>query len=119
MLGDDCGTGFTCVATTSSGDYQCVSSDGCKTAANPCHLAADCTDPGDAGWICGGGACAGPLPVPDAGADASFDAGGDGSIGVVRGGGCNASGGDGAWALALALAALGARYKRNGTQRRT
>ena len=71
---DDCGAGFTCVSTTQAGDFQCVASDGCATAANPCQNIAECNDPFDGGWLCSN-ACLGKLPPSDAGMDASADGG--------------------------------------------
>ena len=111
---EDCGLGFSCVATTEAGDYQCVPHDDCASAANVCQTVAECNDPDDAGWACTGGACLGALPPtePDAG---SPDAGG--VIDMPRGG-CScesAPAGEGPWWLALAaLAAVRRRWLRVG-----
>ncbi|HEY1957896.1 MAG TPA: matrixin family metalloprotease [Polyangiaceae bacterium] len=110
---DDCGLGFSCEATTESGDYQCIAQDDCATAANPCATVAQCNDPGDAGWICSSAACVGALP-PEAGADASADAG-DVEIGAPRGGCSCEAGKPGGSPSVLALAfglLLGVRRKR-------
>jgi hypothetical protein len=66
----DCGSGFHCIATSTSGDLQCVSDTACRNGANTCATDADCTDS-----RCRGGACLGPADVGDAGPDASADAG--------------------------------------------
>ncbi len=70
----DCGAGFACRPTSEAGDLQCVSLDGCRSAANTCATDADCTDS-----TCRGGVCVGPTEpaLADAGApDAQGDAGG-------------------------------------------
>ncbi len=85
--GDDCGSGFACIATTQAGDYECVSQNGCATAANPCVNASACKDLDDAGSICGGGACLGP--IADAGNDSPSDAGSDAGVVPVPRGGCD------------------------------
>ncbi len=98
----DCGSGFTCQATTQAGDYQCVSSDGCATAEDTCKTMADCNDPRDAGWICGAGACLGALASSDAG-DAGQEAGSEPNLPYARGG-CSAGGAapESSWLLLLA-----------------
>ena len=76
----DCGAGFACRKTTESGDFQCVSLDGCRNGANTCTTDDQCASKFD-GAICQDGACVGPGdPVADAGVDASADAGSDAGI---------------------------------------
>jgi MYXO-CTERM domain-containing protein len=85
----DCGAGFHCKPTTTSGDLQCVSDTGCRNGASPCTTDAECT-----ASTCLAGACLGPTDVADAGArdaasdasDAGADAGAPFSPG---GGGCS------------------------------
>ena len=82
----DCGAGFHCKPTTTSGDLQCVSDTGCRNGASPCTTNADCTESS-----CIGGACLGPTDIADAGArdpgsDAG-DAGPDAGAPLVPGGG--------------------------------
>lgn len=70
----DCGAGFACRKTTESGDFQCVSLDGCRNGANTCTTDAQCTKE-IPGARCQDGACVGPgEPLADAGSDASPDA---------------------------------------------
>ncbi|HSQ65751.1 MAG TPA: matrixin family metalloprotease [Polyangiaceae bacterium] len=97
----ECGQGFLCQPTTQAGDYQCVSQNGCASAADPCQKAADCKDPADAGWICGGGACLGP--IADAGAEGGADASPDAGPTLTPSGGCSSAPGQarGGWALLL------------------
>ena len=66
----DCGAGFHCLPTSSSGDLQCVSDTGCRNGSNTCATDADCTNS-----TCHAGACLGPADAGDAGADAAPDAG--------------------------------------------
>jgi hypothetical protein len=103
-----CGAGATCMATTSSGDFQCVPDDGCASGPNACAGPADC-----ATGTCRGGACVGPAEAPaDAGADA--DAGAAPPL-LSSGCACEASGGGPTarrgWILALTVALL-ARGRR-------
>jgi hypothetical protein len=88
-LGDaECGAGFRCVATTSSGDLQCVSDVACRNGASACDNDAQCTQS-----TCRDGACVGPAAA-DGGADAAAsdanaDAGvGGGAVLTPSGGGC-------------------------------
>lgn len=55
----DCGTRFRCLPTSSAGDLQCVSQDGCRSAANPCS-----GDDACAIGRCRDGACLGPPTAP-------------------------------------------------------
>ncbi len=83
-----CGKGFTCAATTTSGDYQCLADDLCRLATNTCKKDADCMN-ADVAATCVAGACAGPGDA-DAGASGSDDAGGgatDAGRPLVAGGG--------------------------------
>lgn len=104
----DCGKGARCKPTTAAGDLQCVSDDACASAANTCQKDADCTF-----GHCVGGACLGPLDVPDAGMDASTTVADAGPTAVGSKGGCNDAGegpGSGAWLWVLtAWARLSAR----------
>jgi hypothetical protein len=84
--GDDCGPNFSCIATTEAGDYECVATNGCASAANPCVDASACADPGDAGFICAGGACLGPIADAGADADAQPDAMNADDEPIARGG---------------------------------
>lgn len=118
--GDDCGSGFACVATTEAGDFECVAQNGCSAAANPCANASACKDLDDAGWICGGGACLGPIAIADAGTDSPSDAGADaGAIPTPRGGCSCESAPRGSQSSApiffAALLALVLVQRRNGT----
>ena len=65
----ECGTGFRCLATTASGDRQCVSDVACRNGASPCQTDAQCKDS-----QCRAGACVGP-GATDAGMDGGRDAG--------------------------------------------
>ena len=88
---DDCGPGFACQPTTGAGDYQCIAADGCSHAEDTCTTQADCSDPGDAGWVCNASTCLGALPeagIIDAGSDSEADSG----TTWVATGGCNTSG---------------------------
>lgn len=84
----DCSAGFRCIPTTTAGDLQCVSNDGCRSAAHVCTTTSDCTE-----GTCIDGACKGPGEARDAGADAAvvpdagLDAGRDGDL--DGGGGCD------------------------------
>jgi hypothetical protein len=84
----DCGAGFHCAPTTTSGDLQCVSDVACRNGASPCTTDADCTNS-----TCHGGACLGRADVPDAGPDAGADAADAaadaGSALAPGGGGCS------------------------------
>ncbi len=86
-LGDDCGSNFSCVATTEAGNYECVAQDNCVNAANACVAVAQCKDPDDAGWVCPSGACLGP--IEDAGIDAPIDATSDAGEPLGVSGGCS------------------------------
>lgn len=111
----DCGAGFACRPTSEAGDLQCVSLDGCRTAANACTTAADCTDS-----TCRGGACVGPTEAVDAGSASDGSAADGGEAGMpVDGddGGCSCglvAGGPMATApwLLFALAVLAVRRRR-------
>ncbi|HEY2370016.1 MAG TPA: matrixin family metalloprotease [Polyangiaceae bacterium] len=113
---DDCGAGFACVATTQAGDFQCVASDGCSSAANPCQNIAECNDPFDGGWTCTS-ACMGSLPKSQ---DAGTDASPDGGVIPTPTGGCSCnqspSASDGFWSLSW-LAMLLARSCRASSSR--
>lgn len=79
----DCGAGFHCLATSTSGDLQCVSDSGCRNGSNTCTTDADCKDS-----RCRAGACLGPADVADAGPDAAVgDAGLDAGAPLAPGGG--------------------------------
>ncbi len=92
----DCGAGFRCAPTTTSGDLQCISSSACRNGASPCSTDADCK-----GSHCRAGACLGPAELTDAGGgdagggDAGADAGADaGTMPLTSGGsgcGCRTS----------------------------
>jgi hypothetical protein len=114
----DCGSGFRCLATSTSGDLQCVSDTGCRNGASPCTTDVDCKYS-----RCLAGACLGPADVSDAGADAasgdggSADASSDAGAPLAPGGGgcsCGVTSGRASsrWlplsSLFVALAALGA-----------
>ncbi|HEX7664345.1 MAG TPA: matrixin family metalloprotease [Polyangiaceae bacterium] len=108
----DCGSGFHCNATTTSGDYQCVSDDACASGPDVCKIDADCIDPA----VCRGGACVGAVPS-DADGGSSSDAGSGadgGSAPPEATGGCNLASGTGSgrsWAFVL-LAPLLFRHRR-------
>jgi hypothetical protein len=108
----DCGTSFRCVATTASGDLQCVSDQACRNGASPCQTDAQCK-----GSSCRAGACVGPAEILDGGADASnagADAGADaGETMAARGGGgcdCRVTGrgvtAHGTWSMPMMAAPL-------------
>jgi hypothetical protein len=87
----ECSAGFHCLATTTSGDRQCVSDVGCKNGASPCQIDAQCKDS-----RCRGGACVGPPDPANAGVADGGDAGdaGDASADAgppldPGGGGCS------------------------------
>jgi len=107
----DCGAGFSCLATTGAGDFQCVSTNGCATAENTCIGPTDCSDPDDAGWICPSGACLGALPPADGG-DAGTTPQGDGGVLDGATGGCNTGAKNGVWWLLLAAVASGVLRRR-------
>ncbi len=100
----ECGAGFRCLATTEAGDEQCISIDGCASAASPCATDAECMDS-----LCRGGACVGPRdPLLDGGADAGpvRPASGAGPL-VAAGPGCGCHlGGTKSWSLPVGLAVL-------------
>ncbi len=116
----DCGAGFACRPTSEAGDRQCVSLDGCRSAANTCTKDADCTDS-----ACRGGVCVGPgepaaadAGATDAGvADAAPNP--DAPIGP-GGGGCDCATsrahGDGPLSLALVAGAILSRLRRRSTR---
>jgi hypothetical protein len=90
-----CGKGFSCAATTSSGDYQCIAADGCRSATNACKTDADCKH-AEVSAVCVAGACAGKVDA-DAGATGSDagrapDAGPEGPAVTAGGGGCSQNG---------------------------
>ena len=66
----DCGAGFHCLATSTSGDLQCVSDTGCRNGASTCAMVADCKDS-----FCRMGACLGAADVADAGLDGAAEGG--------------------------------------------
>lgn len=67
----ECGNGFHCAATTTSGDRQCISNDGCASGPDRCRADGDCTV-----GVCRTGACVGKTdPIVDSGIDAASDAG--------------------------------------------
>lgn len=109
----DCGGGFRCLATTSSGDRQCVSVDACASGPDPCTRDADCTHSA----VCRAGACVGVVP-PDADAGATADGGGAADGGSARAsddGGCNFAPGDGSgptWPFVLLAPLLFVRSRR-------
>jgi hypothetical protein len=107
MIDAECGNGFHCKSTTTSGDFQCISDDNCASAANACAKDTDCTV---ANTACKMGACVDvSIPGSDAGADASSDGGKSG--GQMAGCSCNAAprAGDGAWSAVLFAIVLGRR----------
>jgi hypothetical protein len=106
----DCGNGFHCKPTTSSGDLQCISDDGCASGPNACKTDTDCTI---AGTVCRMGACVDVSPPGDGGVDGAGD-GGTIPVGKV-GCSCNTSPKTQgcAWpALLLALAFGRRRFSR-------
>lgn len=119
----ECGAGFHCKPTTSSGDLQCVSDVACRNGASPCATDADCKDS-----LCRDGACVGPGDAADAGADATApDAGADVRPPPLAGGGggcaCDAAGGAprpagrlGSAVLVLALLSRLARRRARGAR---
>jgi hypothetical protein len=66
----DCGAGFHCLPTSTSGDLQCASDTGCRNGASTCTTDAECKDSS-----CRGGACLGAADLADAGPDAATEAG--------------------------------------------
>ena len=88
----ECGAGFHCLPTSTSGDLQCVSDTGCRNGASTCTTDAECTDS-----TCRGGACLGAAGIGDAGAgdagsgggDAAADGGAAGPSLAPGGGGCS------------------------------
>lgn len=97
----ECGNGFHCKPTTTSGDLQCISDDNCATGPNPCTSDAQCTM--IASTKCMMGAC---VDVTMPGADAGADAAADGGTGTMPTTGCHcntapSSSGNGAWGLIL------------------
>lgn len=105
----ECGKGFQCLPTTTSGDLQCVSDDGCASGPNACATDKDCV-----AGTCTMGACLGPVTPADAGADGSAD-GGAAAAPVKAGCSCDTSGsaqGAGGFALAALAVAIGLRRKR-------
>jgi len=93
----DCGAGFHCKPTTSSGDLQCLSDSVCANGPDTCAKDSDCKI-----GKCMNGVCVGvPAPV-DAGADAK----GDGGNTPVAAGGCTcnqSSSASNPWAAFLAF----------------
>jgi hypothetical protein len=109
----DCGPNFVCQPTTSSGDVQCVPTDGCASGPDPCTSDSDCGSPAR----CRGGACLGPpdtAPTDAGPADATPEAGPKAGT-LAAGGGCSvepgAGGGPWSWVL-VAGAMIGARTRR-------
>ncbi len=115
----ECGGSFLCLPTTSSGDLQCVPSDGCAAGPDPCASNAACKG----GAVCAGGACVGPREGPDAGV--TGDAGGptDAPLPLSGGGsGCSCRVGAareyrGAWTLLLLVPAAVRRRSRPSIRR--
>ncbi len=111
-----CGKGFTCAATTTSGDYQCVADDLCRSATNACTKDVDCTN-ADVAATCVAGACAGAGDA-DAGATVQGDAGAaaDAAPPLVAagGGGCRTAGSSSfpPWLLVLVGALVAAMRQR-------
>jgi len=106
----ECGAGFHCLPTTTSGDLQCVSDDACKSGPFACAKDAQCPD----GPHCVNGACLGDVAGSDggAGADGGIDAG---TVPSVSGGGCmmhGASGPTPPWSWLAALVLFVVRRKR-------
>ncbi|MEO6420754.1 MAG: matrixin family metalloprotease, partial [Polyangiaceae bacterium] len=67
----DCGNGFHCAPTTTSGDRQCISDDACASGPDRCSIDGDCVV-----GVCRSGACVEKTPmIVDAGVEASPDAG--------------------------------------------
>jgi MYXO-CTERM domain-containing protein len=100
----ECGAGFRCKPTTTSGDMQCVSDTACHNGATPCKTAAECT-----GSACRAGVCVGPADPSDAGTgDAGAEAGDGGANAVPPlapgGGGCSCSVGPSSSPVGAALA---------------
>lgn len=115
---DDCGPRFACVATTTSGDWQCVAREGCAAGPTPCTKDEQCAAP----YVCRGGACAGRAEAEaDAGGgDADADAQPAAAAMREPGGGCSTGGGatDVGWLLPLAPALWRRRRRRvNGSGR--
>ena len=81
----ECGAGFHCLPTTTSGDLQCVADDGCKSGPFACTKDVQCPDASH----CMSGACLGDVVGPDAGVDGGGDAG---AVPSVSGGGCTVHG---------------------------
>jgi MYXO-CTERM domain-containing protein len=109
----DCGKNFHCKPTTTSGDLQCISDDGCASGPDTCTKDTDCTI---ANTVCKNGACA---DISTPGADAGTDGSADGGTisGAVAGCTCNSSSGsDGpSWAaLLLAFAIWRTRVNKRG-----
>lgn len=114
-----CGKGFSCKSTTSSGDFQCVADDLCRSATNSCKTDVDCTHTETAS-TCVAGACAGAgdpdagLPTDDAGASVD-DAGAGPVVQSGGGGGCATSGSTtpgAVWLLGVAIATAAALVRR-------
>ncbi|MGH7284835.1 MAG: matrixin family metalloprotease [Polyangiaceae bacterium] len=84
----DCGGGFHCLATTTSGDLQCVSDDACATGPDPCTTDADCHGDG----TCKSNACVGAEPADaDAGLIGSDAGSGANPATTTSSGGCTLS----------------------------
>lgn len=106
----DCGAGFHCKPTTTSGDLQCVSDTGCRNGASRCTTNAECTNS-----RCLAGACLGPTDIADAGArdagSGASDAGAEAGTPLTPGGGgcsCHVGVAASPAGLAVALTSLGA-----------
>jgi hypothetical protein len=103
----ECGAGFHCLATSASGDLQCVSDNGCRNGSNTCATDADCKDS-----RCRAGVCLGPADAADAGPDAAAD-GGAGDAGLEAGAPLAPGGGGCSCALAGARSPAGSRSPRS------
>jgi hypothetical protein len=103
----DCGNGFHCKPTTTSGDLQCLSDTGCRNGPDACSKDADCKI-----GSCKGGVCVGMAAPPDAGPDAA-DAG-PAPPTTASGCHCNATSSTttDAWLMAFSLMLLRARRRR-------
>ncbi len=112
----DCGGVFHCLATTTSGDFQCVASDACASGPDPCKTDADCNNDG----VCKSGACVGVVPPDELDGGSSDAQSGDGGSenATSASGGCSCamvqtSSSDGFFSLgALGLVAFARRKKR-------
>lgn len=110
----DCGNGFHCKSTTTSGDFQCISDNGCKNGPDTCTMDSDCIQ-----GTCKNNVCVGTI-VADAGADAADG----GKTPTMPTGGCTCNqssyGAKNAWlVLLLMLARTAVRTSRPSSNRGT